>query len=275
VLAHSIVTPKSGDPERYMLFLHGILGTRANWRRIARRFVDARPAWGAVLVDLRQHGDSLDFPAPHTLAAAASDVRKLEEALGLRVEGALGHSFGGKVVLRWLADRPGQPTQAWVIDASPSSRRSDRDATATAAVLEMLSRLPSQWPSREAFVSAVTDAGQPAAIAEWLAMNLRRSEDGSRRFGPDLRAIRDLIDDYARTDLWEVVESLPRSATLDFVIGGRSKVWSEADRARIDEISQENPRVSVHLFPDAGHWIHVDTPDALLALLTSTSRPTR
>lgn len=59
MLAHGIVTSRSADPDRYMLFLHGILGTRANWRGIARRFVDARPGWGAVLVDLREHGESL------------------------------------------------------------------------------------------------------------------------------------------------------------------------------------------------------------------------
>jgi len=274
VLAHSIVTPKSADPARYMFFLHGILGTRANWRGIARRFVEARPDWGALLVDLRLHGDSSGFPAPHTLAAAASDLATLEQALGLPVEGALGHSFGGKVVLRWLADRRGQPTEAWVIDASPSPGRPEGDPTATAAVLDMLSRLPREWPSREAFVSAVTDAGQPMAIAQWLAMNLHRRKDGSRTFGPDLDAVRELIEDYARTDLWEVVESPPDLATLDFVIGGRSAVCSKSDRARIAAIARRNPRVSTHLFPDAGHWVHVDAPDALLALLTSASGPT-
>ena len=34
-------------------------------------------------------------------------------------------------------------------------------------------------------------------------MNLRRTDDGARTFGPDLEAIRALIEDYARTDLCE------------------------------------------------------------------------
>ena len=99
-----------------MLFLHGILGTRANWRGIARRFVEARPEWGAVLVDLREHGDSLGLPAPHSLHAAAEDVAELERSLAVPVEGALGHSFGGKVVLEWLRSRQGLHTEAWTID---------------------------------------------------------------------------------------------------------------------------------------------------------------
>lgn len=273
MLAHSVVTPKAGDPERYMLFLHGILGTRANWRGIARRFVEARPGWGAVLCDLREHGDSLGLPAPHTLAAAAADVRELERQLGLPVRGALGHSFGGKVVLQWLGDRGGEPTEAWVIDASPSMRESDGDATATTEVLRVLGELPKHWPSREAFVAAVTKAGQPPAVAQWLAMNLRRTEDGSRAFGPDLGVIDDLIEDYAQTDLWNVVESVQEPATLDIVIGGQSTALSEADRARVAHVAKRNPRVAGHLIPDAGHWVHIDAPDSLVALLTSAEHP--
>ncbi len=257
-----------------MLFLHGILGTRANWRGIARRFVEARPGWGAILVDLREHGDSLGLAAPHTLAAAASDVEELERSLGLGVQGALGHSFGGKVVLQWLSGRAGRPTEAWVIDASPSIRPIDEDSSAAADVLDTLSGLPREWPSREAFVSAVTDAGQPPGISQWLAMNLRPTEDGARVFGPDLAVIRDLIEDYARTELWAVVESPPEPATLDIVIGGRSAVFSPTDRARLDEIAKRNTRVSAHFVRDAGHWVHVDAPGALVALLTSAPRPT-
>ena len=129
MLAYSLVKPKDGDSERTMLFLHGILGTRANWRGIARRFVEGRPGWGAVIVDLREHGDSLGEPAPHTLAAAANDVCELEQHLELPVGGALGHSFGGKVVLEWLRSRDAVATEAWVIDASPSASGVASDKT--------------------------------------------------------------------------------------------------------------------------------------------------
>ena len=85
-----------------MAFLHGILGSGANWRTFARRFVEAKPTWRAVLVDLRKHGASQDFPAPHTLVACADDLRALEKSIG-RFDGVLGHSFGGKVALELVA----------------------------------------------------------------------------------------------------------------------------------------------------------------------------
>jgi pimeloyl-ACP methyl ester carboxylesterase len=275
VLAHSIVAARSNRPTRYMLFLHGILGTRANWRSVARRFVEARPEWGAILVDLREHGDSVGLPGPHTLRAAAADLTGLEGSLAAPIQGAIGHSFGGKVVLEWLGARDGRPTEAWVIDASPSASRPRLEETETAEVVRLLKASPSKWPSRDAFIDALVAAGQPQPIAQWLAMNLRRTEDGGRAFGPDLDAIHDLTEDYARTDLWKVVESLPARCTLDVVIGGRSSAFSPSDRERMMRIADLDPRVSVHVIEQAGHWVHIDAPDAMVALLTSPPRPQR
>ena len=51
-LSHALVTAPGQTPDRWMLFLHGILGSGANWRTVARKIVAARPQWGAVLVDL-------------------------------------------------------------------------------------------------------------------------------------------------------------------------------------------------------------------------------
>jgi len=269
VLAHSLIAAESANPAQIMMFLHGILGSRANWRGIARRFVELRPDWGAVLVDLREHGDSLGLPAPHSLQAVTDDLAALERSLALPIGGAIGHSFGGKIVLEWLRSREGQRTEAWVIDASPSPSSAIQDASATAEVLRTLDSLPRHWASRETFVEALVEAGQPEVIAQWLAMNLRRTDDGGRMFGPDLSVIRELIEDYARTECWDVVEAPPDDCSLDLVIGGRSTVFSSRDRERIARITERNPQVSAHLIEGAGHWVHVDAPDALLALLTA------
>jgi len=275
VLAHGIETSRSADPDRYMLFLHGILGTRANWRGIARRFVEARPRWGAILVDLREHGDSLGLSGPHTVRAAAADLTELEVSLALPIGGALGHSFGGKVVLEWLRSRQGQLTEAWTIDSSPSPIGADRNTSATAEVIRTLEALPRQWASRDAFIAAMVEAGQPPPIAKWLAMNLRRTDRGERIFGPDLGVIRDLIDDYASADSWDVLEAPPKGCTLDLVIGGQSEVFSESDRERVGQLANRNSNISVHVIERAGHWVHVDAADALLALLTSPRSPQR
>src|SRR5688572_9540342 len=103
-LAHAVIAPHSGTPAKWMIFLHGILGSGATWRTFARALVKDRPEWGAVLVDLRLHGDSTGFPPPHTVAAAAADVHELFSVVPGPVRGVLAHSFGGKVALS-LAER--------------------------------------------------------------------------------------------------------------------------------------------------------------------------
>ena len=56
---HALVTAEGGGaPSRWMLVLHGILGSGGNFRTIARRLVAARPEYGFALVDLRHHGQS-------------------------------------------------------------------------------------------------------------------------------------------------------------------------------------------------------------------------
>src|SRR5690606_16267672 len=102
-LAHTVLTAKGASPRRAMLFMHGILGTRANWRSFARSFTEARPDWAAVLVDLRHHGDSLELGGDDDLDACVDDLLALGGALDLPIRGALGHSFGGKVALALLA----------------------------------------------------------------------------------------------------------------------------------------------------------------------------
>ncbi len=270
MLAHSIVKLETSRPSHYMIFLHGILGTRANWRGIARSFVKARPDWGGILVDLREHGDSLRQPPPHTLKTTAADVRALEQALSLPVRGAVGHSFGGKVALEWLAMRDGG-AEIWLIDSSPGPKATEEGSSVTASVLMALEGRKRDWPSREAFVQSIVEAGQPEPIAQWLAMNLNRNDDGSHSFGPDLSVIRSLIEDYAKTDLWPTVESPPVGSTIHLVIGGRSSVFSRLDRARAEAVAARDPRVFVHIFEGSGHWVHIDSTEELVALLTSAA----
>ena len=55
---------------------------------------------------------------------------------------------------------------------------------------------------------------------------------------------------------------------MHVVLGGRSRAVSTADRARLAALAAATPRVSVDVLPRAGHWLHVDDPNGLLAVVT-------
>ena len=56
--AHDIVIAPGADPTATAFVLHGILGSRRNWRGFVRKLAPRLPDWRFVLVDLRNHGDS-------------------------------------------------------------------------------------------------------------------------------------------------------------------------------------------------------------------------
>ena len=269
VLAHTVVT---GDapPRKLALFLHGILGSGANWRSLARRFVRDRPDWGAVLVDLRVHGESLDVSEPpDDLAACADDLDALGEAVeaehGVPVRGVLGHSFGGKVALLWASRHMDALEELWLIDSTPSPRPEAAGSETTLRVLDRLKSVATDvFASRNAFIEAMTGDGITRPIAGWLAMNLVRDGDGFR-FGPSLSRIQALLDDYFVQDLWSVLEA-PTGPRVHVVLGGKSAVFGADDIARVERLAT-GERVSLDVIDDAGHWVHVDAPDALREIL--------
>lgn len=266
----------SGEAEQRILFLHGMLGSGANLRTIARRFLAARPRWDAWLVDLRGHGASPKGMPGASLEAAARDVRRLC-AYGLPVGAICGHSFGGKVALALLRSgsepiSPGRdpslgaPLHIVMLDSNPGARQAPRDGDSALSVIELLATLPPRFADRAEFVAAVVARGMARGMAQWLAMSVTPDPAGGVRFGLDLTEMRALLESYFATDLWEVVESPPQGVRVHLMIGENSSSYSNADRARAIEIATRQQAVTVD-FLKTGHWVHAEDPDGVVRLL--------
>ncbi|HEU4411025.1 MAG TPA: alpha/beta hydrolase [Polyangiaceae bacterium] len=262
-IALALVAPEGPPPRRWVMFLHGILGSGANWRGFAKHLLAACPGWGAALVDLRMHGASQGLAPPHTLRAAAADLASLE--LPGPLGAVVGHSFGGKVALAYAASPPPALERVWVLDASPSARPDGRGSEGTLRVLSFLERVAFPLPSRQAFLDAVVGAGFALPLAQWLAMNLKAA-DGGFRLRVDLGAIRAMLDDYLGLDLWPVLESPPGRVNFHLVLGGRSNVFSPDDVARAEALRARG-RVELSVLAEAGHWVHVDDPEGLFHVI--------
>jgi pimeloyl-ACP methyl ester carboxylesterase len=222
-----------------------------------RQICEARPELGFLLVDLRGHGASPSMDPPHDLESAAADLVALEQDLD--IAGVIGHSLGGKIALAYGQRRP-DLEQIWVLDSQPGARDGERSPTMD--VLRLLESLPESYDDRAAFVRAIEQAGQPRALANWLAMSVKRGDDGRFHLVIDRVVARALIEAHFRSDLWEAL-SRDRGMT-HVVVGDRSFVWQPGDRERLEAAAGEH--LAVHRL-DAGHWLQVDAPDALRELL--------
>ncbi|MGE0789491.1 MAG: alpha/beta fold hydrolase [Sandaracinaceae bacterium] len=266
VPSSQLLTAPGASPTRWMTFLHGILGRGANWRGFARRLVERAPAWGAILVDLRAHGDSLELPEPDTVERCAQDLVRLEAKLGLPIAGALGHSFGGKVATMYALEAR-SIRQLFVIDSRLGATDGGADAIEASRVIAMLAAAPDRFRDRPAFLAHVREAGFDEALARWLAQSLAARPDGGFRFSLDTRRIRALMDDYASLDLWDAIDPPRAGLAVHLVIGGRSDTYGPAGIAKANDLAERNEAVFAHVIEDASHWVHVDAPDRLLDIV--------
>jgi len=152
ILSHTLVNikpketaPLKRDPITF-LWVHGFLGTSANFKGVARRLGsklanETGATINMVLVDQRHHGETSardGFEGSQSLSACAEDLFTLfatpKENGGAGIAFptfVFGHSFGGKVVLEYLEQCVGEsrhPARAmaaaavrnvWVLDCMP------------------------------------------------------------------------------------------------------------------------------------------------------------
>ena len=255
----------AGDPAApsVAVFVHGILGSKSNWRGFLRRLVRSRPDVYAVALDLRNHGESPKAPGPHTLEACARDLTELVGHVG-RCDVVVGHSFGGKVVLRWMEMKPKGLAQAWILDTPPGPRRTE--GAEVERVLAAVSDVPMPIPSRSALVDALRRRGLSEAIALWMTTNLKPAVAGlDWRFR--LEAIPEMLASFASTDLWYVIEDTGE-VDVHVVRGGRSDRFSPDELQHLDRVVAAGA-VRAHILEKAGHWLHADDPEGLLELLVA------
>jgi pimeloyl-ACP methyl ester carboxylesterase len=278
LLAHDVVAGAAARGD-VVVFAHGILGSRNNWKSFANKVVAACPSWTALLVDLRNHGQSRGQAPPHTVAAAASDVVALCRHLGVRPRAVVGHSWGGKAMLE-LALRPSSSTGgvdlAVIVDAPPGTRTFGQHREEIDHVVAAIRAVPLPVSSRMALVEQLRAAGLSEPIAQWMTTNLEPmpSSDGSPsdsglRWKFQLDAIPAMLSDFGALDLWPALRAHAATGELPdvvFVRGGRSDRWSADERERLQTAIADGVVVD-HVLEKAGHWVHTDDPDGLLAIV--------
>lgn len=258
----------SAQPVADVLVLHGILGSGRNLRTFAQKLVQQTPKLRYWLVDLRNHGDSQRAPPPHTLDACARDLDALVAAKKLNVHAVIGHSYGGKVALQWLVQGRKNLKLLWVLDTALTTEvqtTTGQDAASddVERVIAALRTIPQPLVERADVVKELTDRGFSPAIGNWMTTNLQQAPDGLRwRF--ELDAVEQMLASYVQTDVWPLLEKPPADVQIHVVRAERSRRWPPQILQRFQQLP---PQVSLDLLPDAGHWLHVDQPDALVRLM--------
>jgi pimeloyl-ACP methyl ester carboxylesterase len=253
------------DAAKTIVMLHGIYGWGRNWQTIARSLVDARADYACLLVDLPYHGGSGAGSHEPTVTGVAADVIGWLGAQTIVPDAILGHSFGGKVALAMSRAWSARRLQVWVIDSTPETR----DPAGSAwDMLQAIRALPPCSASRDELIAALTSRGWAAGVAQWMATNLVREGDAFV-WRIDLHVMERLLRSFFATDLWPLVEHAAPDHVVHFVKASQSSAMSDDAVRRAESLPRD--RVVVHHL-DGGHWIHAESPQAIVDLLVKELR---
>jgi esterase len=236
-----------------VVILHGLFGSRRNWRSIAQ----ALSANHRVLcVDLRNHGAS-PWAATMSYAEMAADVRMLIQTEGLDRPVLIGHSMGGKTAMTLALESPESIGRLIVVDIAPVSY-ADR---LTPYVEAMQSINPRTTADRAEAMRQMSAKIPDAAAVGFLLQNL---------------VVRDDHFDW-RLNLPAIGAAVPAlcafppelsSRRFDgpalLIAGALSDYVSPSDRAAFAELFPQAQTVEID---GAGHWVHADRPAEFVAAL--------
>ncbi len=248
-----------GEGPRAAVLLHGFLGSGKNLRSLAQRWVTAQPELRVLVPDLRGHGSSPPLAPDTDLAALAADVLATASAASLPEPFILvGHSLGGRVALAAAERAAARLSEIVLLDIGPAPI--DPATTGSARVLSILLSAPDEVPDRRTMRAHLLEAGLSAPTTDWLLMNLQADADGRYRWRFDRQALARLHDRFNREDLWRVIEARP--VPIRCIRGGRSRHVRDEEAARLRAAG-----CPVETIADAGHDLHVEAPDAVIAQL--------
>jgi esterase len=233
-----------------LIVLHGLFGSKQNWNPTARRLSGN---FRVHTVDLRNHGSS-----PHhdevNCPIMAADVLGFMDHAGLARAHVLGHSLGGKVAMQLALLHQERIEKLVVADIAPRAYESVHDEVFTALREMDLSRIRTRIEADESLASSVPQH----ATRRFLLTNLVSRKEGGFRWRINLDALH-----AQRSQLTAAVTgSVPFDGPSLFLRGALSDYVLDSD---CTEIRRMFSQAQIRTVEGAGHWLHVDAPDAFHA----------
>ena len=106
-----------GDGEKHLVILHGLLGSADNWQTLGKRYAEH---FTVHLVDARNHGRS-PHSSEHSYSLMVEDLLHYLNEKGVSKAHLLGHSMGGKTVMKFAEKYPERVAKLIVADIAPQS----------------------------------------------------------------------------------------------------------------------------------------------------------
>lgn len=235
-----------------LIILHGLFGSLDNWQSIVRILSTDFTVYS---LDLRNHGKSAhteDF----SFETMALDVFQFIELQKLHQPGLIGHSLGGKVVLKMLSMQAQKLGRAMVLDIAPKSYPRGHDQIFKSLFHLKLDELVRRDDADLILQTEIKEQ----AVRQFLLKNLDRQSDGRFKWKFNLSS---LFQNYNNI-LEEIKFTQVITNEVCFVKGEHSNYIEVEEMEELKKTFIHGQLIEIK---DAGHWIHADQPMKLLGVI--------
>ncbi|MGH8920640.1 MAG: alpha/beta fold hydrolase, partial [Actinomycetes bacterium] len=224
-----------GQGEHPVIGLHGWFGSAAAWRPLWLYLDGSRFRY--VFPDCRGYGARKSVAGAHSLAEAAGDVLALADELRFDRFSLVGHSMGGIVMQRVLADAPDRVRALVGVSPVPASGVPfDDDGWA------LFSGAAAEPGNRRAIIDRTTGN---RLTGVWLDAMVRHSVDNS-----DQHAFADYLHAWAKTDFHTEIKGNP--VPVKVIVGEHDPALGEPTMQAT--FAQWYPHCEIEVLANAGHY---------------------
>lgn len=242
-LQHRIIG--EGKP---LIILHGLFGSSDNWQTHAKRFSEY---FQVILVDQRNHGHT-EWSNEFDYDLLAADLHELITDLGLEKVNLLGHSMGGKAVMRYAQLYPNTIEKLIVVDMGIKTYPPHHQEILKAIDAVNASPMDSRSAAEAILLPFVPENG----TRQFLMKNLYWIEKGKLAWRMNVEVL--------KKEMPNILKAIPDQEVLVqtlFIRGALSNYILDED---IPDMEDQFPDSSFVTIENAGHWVHAEQPEEFM-----------
>ena len=240
------------ENDKTILILHGLFGSIANWRSIARYFAGN---YRVISLDLRNHGKS-PWHENMRYTDLAGDISAFMELNSIQKPHVIGHSMGGKTLMTLVQRLDIEIDLPFVIDIAPVKYNHNHDALLEAMESVDLTNLETRKEIDSQLARSIADN----ALRQYLLQNVTRNKD-RYEWRINLKSISNNIQYIYDYEEERVVHS-----NIVFIRGEQSDYVLPKYH---DQIHSLFVNAEIRSIADCGHWLHAQKPGELVQIIES------
>ena len=236
-----------GDNIQDLIIIHGLFGMSDNWNSLGRQFAKN---YKVHLIDLRNHGRS-----PHAeefnYNVMCEDIFEYVEENNIKKPILLGHSLGGKVVMKFAFSYPENIKKLVIADIAPRKYNTDYHQNLLTIISEINLK---NYTKRNEIDIALSSFIKEPAIRSFLLKNLFRDIDNNFAWRFNLKGLLNQLNNIQDDSFVVGACNIP----TNFMRGGNSNYITHFDEHKINTHFSNS---SITTIEGAGHWLHAEKPE--------------